>query len=73
MKRHGREVEEIGCTSREEAVERILERVKLDAEGYETAAVLVMTEQEAHRYLQKRSMQSGVGIVEMAQMVLMMR
>ncbi|MCI9378889.1 MAG: ANTAR domain-containing protein [Eubacterium sp.] len=32
-----------------------------------------MTEQEAHRYLQKRSMQSGVGIVEMAQMVLMMR
>ena len=48
MKRHGREVEEIGCTSREEAVERILERVKLDAEGYETAAVLVMTEREAH-------------------------
>ncbi len=31
-----------------------------------------MTEEEAHRYLQKRSMDNGVGIVETAQMVLMM-
>ena len=31
-----------------------------------------MTEAEAHRYLQERSMESGVGVVEVAQMVLMM-
>lgn len=31
-----------------------------------------MTEEEAHRYLQKRSMENGVGIVETAQMVLML-
>ena len=29
-----------------------------------------MTEEEAHRYLQKRSMDNGTGIVETAQMVL---
>lgn len=31
-----------------------------------------MTEEEAHRYLQKRSMENGVGLVETAQMVLLM-
>ena len=29
-----------------------------------------MTEEEAHRYLQKNSMQSGVNLLEMAQMVI---
>ena len=29
-----------------------------------------MTEEEAHRYLQKRSMENGTGLVETAQMVL---
>ncbi len=47
MKRHGREVEELECISRRTAAERILERVKLDEDGYETAAVLIMTEKEA--------------------------
>jgi len=47
MKRHGREVEELECISRRTAAERILERVKLDEDGYETAAVLTMTEKEA--------------------------
>ena len=31
-----------------------------------------MTENEAHKYLQKCSMDSGTGIVDTAQMVLMM-
>ena len=29
-----------------------------------------MTEEEAHRYLQKRSMENGTGLVETAQMVM---
>ena len=32
-----------------------------------------MTEEEAHRYLQKCSMESGVNLVETAQMVLVMK
>lgn len=47
MKRHGRAVEEISCRTAEEAVKQISDRLKLGGDGYETAAILVMTEQEA--------------------------
>ncbi len=50
MKRHGKAVEEIACISREEIVSHILEKVNLGEDGFETAAVLVMTEQEARRF-----------------------
>lgn len=50
MKRHGKDVEEIACISREEIVSHILEKVNLGEDGFETAAVLVMTEQEARRF-----------------------
>ena len=49
MKRHRRDVEELECMSRQAAAESILDRVKLDVDGYETAAILAMTEKEAHR------------------------
>ena len=47
VNRHGKEVEEIGFSSLEDAVNQILFNVNLDDEGYETAAVLTMTEKEA--------------------------
>lgn len=50
MKRHGKGVEEISCSSREETVRRILEKVNLGEDGFETAAVLAMTEQEARGF-----------------------
>ena len=50
MKRHGKAVEEIACISCEEIVSHILEKVNLGEDGFETAAVLVMTEQEARRF-----------------------
>ncbi len=49
MERHGRDVEETDCICRETAVERILEWVKTGEDGYETAAILTMTEKEARR------------------------
>ncbi len=49
MKRHGKNVEEIKCTACEDAVERILSRILPGEGGYETAAVLTMTEREARR------------------------
>ena len=47
IKRHGREVEEVRCTSIEDAAEKTLAQVRLGEDGYETAAFLVMTEDEA--------------------------
>lgn len=49
MKRHGKNVEEIKCTACEDAVECILSRIAPGEGGYETAAVLTMTEREARR------------------------
>ncbi len=49
MKRHGKNVEEIMCTACEDAVEYVLHRIALGEGGYETAAVLTMTEREARR------------------------
>lgn len=56
IERHGKEVAEYTCGSREEMFERILGAVCLGEEGYETAAVLTMTEaeaQKAYEYLKK--------------------
>lgn len=47
LERHGKPVEEKTCRSREEALQDVLVQAKVGAAGYETAAVLVMTEQEA--------------------------
>ena len=49
MKRHGKNVEEIKCTACEDAVECILSRIAPGEGGYETAAVLTLTEREARR------------------------
>ena len=47
LERHGRPVEERTYPTVEDAMEEVLTRVRLGGEGYETAAVLTMTEQEA--------------------------
>lgn len=47
LERHGREVTEASFPSREAALEEALRQVRLGPEGYETAAVLTMTEAEA--------------------------
>lgn len=57
LQRHGKEVAELQCVSASEALEHVLEQVNLGDEGYETAAVLVMTEKEAmdaYLYLKER-------------------
>lgn len=54
--RHGKEVEEWKCQDNREAYEKILTAVMLGDDGYETAAVLTMTEAEAleaYEYLKK--------------------
>jgi len=47
LERHGKEVEEAEVATREDAVEEICRQVNLGPKGYETAAVLTMTEEEA--------------------------
>ena len=47
LERHGKPVTEKSCISKEEAMEEILREVRIDETGYETAAVLTMTEEEA--------------------------
>lgn len=65
MERHGRDVEERNCISRKEAVDWILERVKLGGENYETAAILTMTEQEASlMYETMREMGEDVSYID---------
>ena len=65
MKRHGRDVEEIKCTSMEEAVDSILEKVKVGRDGYETAAVLTMTEREARKiYESIRAVRKDVSYID---------
>ena len=46
FERHGKEVEEASCISMDEAVEKVCSRVNLGEEGFETAAVITMTEWE---------------------------
>ena len=47
FERHGKPVEEKKIFNREEALEKILQNLKLGEEEYETAAVLTMTQEEA--------------------------
>lgn len=56
LERHGKPVEEMYVTSETEAMGDILHRVNLGQDGYETAAVLTMTEAQAkavYKYLKK--------------------
>ena len=57
LERHGKPVEEIQVYSRKEAMKHMLDCVNLGADGYETAAVLTMTEKEAkeiYAYLKRK-------------------
>nr|WP_317282007.1 UvrD-helicase domain-containing protein [uncultured Sellimonas sp.] len=47
LERHGKEVEEAKLDSEDMAIEMILEHLNLGEDGYETAAVLTMTEEQA--------------------------
>lgn len=47
VERHGKSVEEYPFMDKEALIEKILEQVNLAEDGYETAAVLTMTEAEA--------------------------
>jgi len=56
LERHGKPVEEMYAVSESEATKDILSRVKLGQDGYETAAILTMTEAQAkavYKYLKK--------------------
>lgn len=58
LQRHGKEVEELSFGTKQEALEEVLHHVKLGADGYETAAILTMTEDEARDcfdYLKERT------------------
>ena len=50
LNRHGKAVAEREYGSKEEMISHILEHVKIGPEGYETAAVLTMTEAEAREW-----------------------
>lgn len=58
FERHGKPVEEIFTENREKMIQDILKRINLSDSGFETAAVLTMTEREAeeiaHRLSQER-------------------
>ena len=57
FERHGKPVEEKKLAHREEALEEILQNLRLGEEEYETAAVLTMTQEEAgkiYRQLKER-------------------
>lgn len=48
VERHGKDVEEFTGLTVEETMGKILEKLNLGTEGFETAAILTMTEEEAH-------------------------
>lgn len=57
LERHGKPVEEISLDSKKEMYEKILDRVNLGIEAFETAAVLTMSEEDAkkaYRYLKEK-------------------
>lgn len=67
LERHGKPVEEETFRNLEEALEQALARVRVGAGGYETAAVLTMTEREAkacYKYLERRKRDSHAGADE---------
>lgn len=55
MARHGKPVVMEEVSGQEEACQRILSQVSLSTEGYETAAVLTMTEEEARQVYEQLS------------------
>ena len=58
LNRHGKEVEVSSFSNVEQALDRLLKEVNVGEDGYETAAVLTMTEAEAifaYEYLQSRN------------------
>ena len=48
LERHGKEVEERRFSLEDEMLEAVRENLRLGSEGYETAAVITMTEEEAY-------------------------
>lgn len=57
LERHGKAVEEVAGVTRQEAMDDILQKVHVTTDGFETAAVLTMTEGQARevaQYLQKK-------------------
>lgn len=57
LQRHGKAVEEKHFSTMEDALQTVMEKVRVSQEEYETAAVLTMTEQEAlavYAYLKER-------------------
>ena len=57
LQRHGKAVEEKHFSTTEDALQAVMEKVRVSQEEYETAAVLTMTEQEAlavYAYLKER-------------------
>lgn len=48
LERHGKDVEERRFFSEDEMLEAVRENLRLGSEGYETAAVITMTEEEAY-------------------------
>ncbi len=60
LKRHGKEVEEKMFSSEEELLSAVRENLNVGPEGFETAALLTMTEEEAfdiYRLLEKRGLE----------------
>ncbi len=57
LERHGKPVEEWCMNSEKEVMKDILQKIYVDADGYETAAILTMTESQAkkiYKYLKER-------------------
>ena len=57
FERHGKPVEEILCSSEEEAFEKMLSAVHVGEDGFETAAILTMSEEQAksvHEYIRQQ-------------------
>lgn len=57
LERQGKEVEEISCANRFDAIDQVGKRLNIGEDGFETAAVLTMTEEEAlelFTYLEKQ-------------------
>lgn len=64
LERHGKPVEEIQMTSKKEALEQILQQINLGPEGYETVAILTMTEAKANEvYMALRNVREDVSYI----------
>lgn len=53
FERHGKEVEEAEFADIAEALDKVVEQMKLTSDGYETAAILTRTESEARAFYRK--------------------